>query len=77
MELVINQKGWVMFDNKPVEIIVSKIQETLLMVVNEKEPRQITIISASFSENYEHEITINESLIFASKIDLMEAVFNT
>ena len=69
--LVIEQKVWLMVNNKPVELIVSKIIST-----NEIKQGQTTIALASYSEQYNHEHTINPKETFETAEQLQEWLFN-
>ncbi|SNA83464.1 hypothetical protein DK150_550086 [Flavobacterium psychrophilum] len=75
MGLKIGQKIWLMLNNKPVEIIVSKIVVTEELVVENENPFQKTEVYASNSSKYLHEFTINSNEVYASKLELMTAVF--
>ena len=70
-ELKIGQTVWVMVNNKPVELIVSKIIST-----NEIKQGQTTIAMASYSEQYNHEHTINPKETFESAEQLQKWLFN-
>lgn len=75
MDFKIGQKIWLMINNKPVEIILSKIIQTNELVLeNENEFQEIKAY-ASYSTNYQHEYLIVPTEVYASKKELMNAVF--
>ncbi len=75
MDFKTGQKIWLMLNNKPVEIIVSKIIQTNELVLeNENEFQEIKAF-ASFSTKCEHEHLINLKEVYNSKEELMTAVF--
>lgn len=75
MDFTTGQKIWLMLNNKPVEIIVSKIIKTNELILdNENEFQEIKAF-ASYSTNYEHEYLIIPTDVYATKKELMNAVF--
>ncbi|HHT9079458.1 hypothetical protein [Flavobacterium psychrophilum] len=75
MDLKIGQKIWLMLQNKPVEIVVSKIVITEELVIENENPYQKIEVYASNNSKYLHEFTINSNEVYASKLELMTAVF--
>ncbi len=76
MDFKIGQKIWLMINNKPVEIIVSKIIQTNELVLENENKFQEIKAFASYSTNYQHEYLIIPSEVYASKKELMKAVFD-
>ena len=77
MKLEVGSLIWLMIDNKPQQIIVSKIVETQELTIIQDEPRSNKKIWASISTNYNHDLEINEMDVFETKEALKDFVFNS
>lgn len=75
MNLKVGQLIWIMYNNQPRQIIVSKIIDSVELRVVSEEPIEGKVVSASFSKNYNHEFNVNIDEAFETKEELMLFVF--
>ena len=77
MKLEVGNLIWLMIDNKPQQIIVSKIVETRELTIFQDEPQRNLKVWASISNNFDHDLEINDDEVFNSKEALKDFVFNS
>lgn len=74
LDIAVKDKVWVMFENKPVELAVTKIiQNSVLNAAQVVETK--TEAFASFDTNNLHEYKINFEQTFATRAELEAFVF--
>lgn len=74
-EIRVNDKVWVMLNNRPVELVITKIIQTTV-INNLAEVELIVETYASINENNNHDFTVNVTETFATRAELEAFVFN-
>lgn len=74
LDIAVSNTVWVMFNNKPVELVVTKIIQTSILNATQGVEDK-TDVYASFDINNKHDLKLNINEMFATRAELEAYVF--